>query len=79
MNTYEGYFENGRFVPVNLVPAIIPERRRAFITILDEPARNDEATKRLAALDAFFQAIDASDEKIPEAFERVNFLREIDL
>ena len=36
---YEGYFENGQFYSAGLTEAHIKGRRRAFITILDEPAQ----------------------------------------
>jgi hypothetical protein len=55
----------------------VPNRRRAFVTILDEPPRDATTAGRLAALDAFFSAIEASDEAIPE-FERVKFNREVE-
>ena len=40
MQAYEGYFEDGRFHPLGKA-VLIPERRRALVTILDEPARNE--------------------------------------
>ncbi|MDR1559015.1 MAG: hypothetical protein LBS84_04805 [Clostridiales bacterium] len=73
----EGYFENGKFYPFEQATQITG-RRRALITILDEPAKDKAISKRLAALDEFFDAIGASDEEIPE-FERVNINRELDL
>jgi hypothetical protein len=73
----EGYFEDGRFYPIGHT-VLMPGRRRAFITILDEPPRDATTAGRLAALDAFFAAIEASDETIPE-FERVKFNREVEL
>ena len=78
MQSYEGYFEQGgQFVPLGMVS--IPARKRAIVTILDEQPTQDEALKeRLAAIDEFFAAIEASDEEVPE-FERVNFTREVDL
>ena len=76
MQTYEGYVENGRFFPIgsNLT---VTGRRRAFVTILNEPARDDETVRRLDALDKFFAEIEASDEEVPE-FERVK-LREVEI
>jgi hypothetical protein len=53
-------------------------RRRVLITILDEREHDDATTRRLAAIDDFFAAIDASEENVPE-FERVKFNREVDL
>ena len=38
VQAYEGYFENGRFYPTGQKISL-PERQRAFVTILDEPAR----------------------------------------
>ena len=38
MQAYEGYYENGHFYPVGQTMRITG-RRRAFITILDEPAQ----------------------------------------
>jgi len=74
MEAHEGYVENGRFYPIG-IGLLVKGRRRAFITILDEPARDDETDRRLAALDKFFAEIEASDEEVPE-FERVK-LREV--
>ena len=76
MQACEGYVENGKFYPVGRT-LFSTGRRRAFITILDEPARDDETVRRLAALDTFFAAIEACDEEVPE-FERVKF-REIEI
>ncbi|MCL2108312.1 MAG: DUF2281 domain-containing protein [Oscillospiraceae bacterium] len=45
MQAYEGYFENGRFYTVGET-AHIKGRKRAFITILDEPLRKGGAEKR---------------------------------
>ena len=40
MQAYEGYFENGRFYMIGETAHInITGRKRAFITILDEPAQ----------------------------------------
>ena len=52
-------------------------RRRAFVTILNEPAGDDDTVRRLGALDKFFAEIERGDEKVPE-FERVK-LREIEI
>ena len=80
MQAYEGYFENGRFYMAEETKHInIKGRKRAIITILDEPPKQDEETaNRLAALDEFFTTIEASGEEVPE-FERVKFTREVNL
>ncbi|MCL2600229.1 MAG: hypothetical protein FWD88_03510 [Treponema sp.] len=71
MQAYEGYFQGGRFYTVG-VPVRIPEHRRIILTVLDEPVRDENTAHRLAAIDRFLTAIDASDEEVPD-FERVNF------
>jgi hypothetical protein len=43
MQAYEGYFEDGHFYPVGRT-AQVTGRRRAFVTILDEPARDKPDT-----------------------------------
>jgi hypothetical protein len=43
MQAYEGYFENGQFYPVGR-NIRIPERRRTFVTVLDEPTRDKPDT-----------------------------------
>ncbi len=42
MQAYEGYWENGQFYPVGNT-AKTPGRRRAFLTVLDEPAKQPES------------------------------------
>ena len=76
MQTFEGYFENGRFHQTGQA-VCIAGRRRAFVTILDEPARDNETVRRLAALNKFFADIEESNEDVLE-FERVK-LREVEL
>ena len=76
MQTYEGYVEDGRFFPIGSGLSVAG-RRRAFVTILNEPARDDETVRRLDALDKFFAEIETSDEKVPE-FERLK-LREVEI
>ena len=70
MQSCEGYFENGRFVPIGN-PINIPDRRRVVLTVLDEPAQADDthAEAWRVCLEAI-QRID--DEPIPE-FERIRF------
>ena len=76
MQTFEGYVENGHFYPAG-GELLVNGRRRAFITILNEPTRDNETERRLAALDKFFSVIDESNEEVPE-FERIKF-RDIDI
>ncbi|MCL1849356.1 MAG: hypothetical protein FWF83_06780 [Clostridiales bacterium] len=76
LQTYEGYYEDGRFYQTDQTLRI-EGRWRAFITIMDEPARDDETVRRVAALDKFIADIEASDEAVPE-FEKVK-LREVEI
>jgi predicted DNA-binding antitoxin AbrB/MazE fold protein len=78
MQACEGYFENGRFYPLEKVEQT-SGRRRAFLTILDEPARNEDIAKNkhAKAWREFLEEIEKiDDEPVPE-FERVKF-REIE-
>lgn len=43
MRAYEGYFEDGQFYPIGRTLRVT-ERRRAIITILDEPVRDKPDT-----------------------------------
>lgn len=74
MLSFQGYFEDGKFIPLN--PVAIPEHKRAIVTILDEAAPQLAQKK---ALHDFLRAIESSDEEIPVEFERVKFSREVDL
>jgi hypothetical protein len=76
MQAYEGYFENGRFTPIGQ-PLSIQGRRRVILTVFDEPAQKKQS--RIKAWDEFFESVNASDETIPEMFERVSFSRDVDL
>jgi hypothetical protein len=74
MQAYEGYFEDGQFYPAGTTVRLAG-RRRAFITILDEPAQEDNT--HAEAWREFLSAINnISDEPLSE-FARVSF-REID-
>ena len=88
MQAYEGYFENGQFYPIGQT-AHIKGRRRAFITILEEPPMQlktidkDEYESRAAWLKRLKDAIDLSlDEEFPflsrsqEMHEPVNLTNE---
>jgi len=77
MQAYQGYFENGQFVSLDTVK--IPERKRTILTVLDEPIKEHLENEQLIALQELFDTINASDEEIPETFERVKFLRPVDL
>lgn len=80
VQAYEGYFENGRFYTTGQITHI-KGRRRAIVTILDEPAKEEvtSETEHAKAWREFFEASNASDEEVPETFEKVNFKRETNL
>ena len=77
MQAYEGYFENGQFVPLR--PVRIPERQRVILTVLDEVVQpEEEINEHAQAWSDFLDAISKiTDEPVGE-FERVKF-REIDI
>ena len=69
--TYDGYFENGQFCPIGEVN--IHGRRRVTLTVFNEPVPEQKETSQAKAWREFFEEVNASGEKIPETFERVNF------
>ena len=74
---YEGYFHKGEFYTAGKT-ITFPERKRIFVTVLDEQqAQYATMNEHLAAMDEFINAIKTSDEDIPE-FERIA-LREVDI
>jgi len=73
MLAFEGYIENGRLYPVGL-PAGITGRRKAIITVLDEPAGESALSENALAWETFLKGIkNITDEPLPEEFERVRF------
>jgi hypothetical protein len=71
LQTYQGYFEGGRFI--NEDSKQIPEHKRTFITVLDEPAErikkpsfsDEEWNECMRLLD------ESMDEEVPD-FPRAN-------
>ena len=78
LQAYEGYLEKGRFYPIG-PPINVQGRRRVIITVLDEPTPEQKETPQANAWREFFETVNASNEEIPQTFERVNFTRDIDL
>ena len=73
---YEGYFESGKFdTSGKQLP--IPERRKIFITILNEPVQDNFETKQ-GWLNELHQLLEESgDEELhKEDFPRMDFGRE---
>jgi len=75
LHAYEGYLEKGRFYPIGS-PVNIRGRRRVIITVLDEPISESNEKPQAKAWREFFEVVNASDEKIPKKFEKVNFTQE---
>ena len=88
LQTYQGFFQEGRFVSPEAV--VIPENTRVLITVVgNELPPFDIASrsqKQLEAMERFISAVNAIDNEplTDEDFSelesnRVNFTREIDL
>ena len=74
MQTYEGYVEDGKFFPIGLMKRTGP--RRAFLTVLDEPAPSPAPEKAEAFIEEFQRlGKDAMDE---EQFLRAEWLKRLD-
>lgn len=73
MQTYEGYWENGNFFPM-MQTAHTSERRRAFLTVLDEPAKPSKRDNNRAWLERFHHLLAESSHEddllLDEAFTR---------
>ena len=82
MQAYEGYFENGQFVPIGA--AQIPNRRKVILTVLDEQVQQPRETAHARAWREFFEEIEECDKPLDPKFDellkqRVNFTREFNL
>ena len=83
MEAYHGYTEDGKAIP--LADQTIPDGRRAIITVLDEPMREESRLERQKrALLALEQGLADCAESLPPEFDeilarRVNLSRELDL
>lgn len=81
MLSFQSYFESGKFIPLDNV--LIPENKRAIVTILDEAAPATES-QNSKAWKEFLVDIQNCDEKLSPEFDNIintpiNFRREIDL
>ncbi|MCL2111789.1 MAG: hypothetical protein FWH32_06035 [Clostridiales bacterium] len=76
MIAVQGYFEGDRFFPEQQVK--IPQRKRAIVTILDEPVVDRHERNKKAWM-KFLKEIAECDEPPPEGMpERVRFNRVLD-
>jgi len=69
---YEGYFENGQFHTAGQAIRI-PERKRVFLTVLDEPVTDNN---HIEAWQEFLRDIKNIDNEPLAEFERVKFREE---
>jgi hypothetical protein len=77
MQAYQGYYGEGQFRTLDGSP--VSEQGQAVLLFLEAAnVKRQETAARVAAVDEFFAAIEASDEEVPE-FERVKFNREVNL
>ena len=78
MLSYEGYIENGRFHTTGLL-ASIAGRRRAILTVLDEPVEMPDDNEDKAFWSEFNRLIaqSANEELREEDFPRACFERKI--
>ena len=75
MQALEGYFENGQCYVIGK-PLRLSGRRRAIITILDEPVQENIVIKQLAEFDRLVD--ESADETLhPEDFPRIHFGRDL--
>lgn len=82
MLSFQGYFEAGKFVPLDMVS--IPDHKRAIVTILDETAPKGKESLNAKAWREFLSELDSCDEVLPLEFDeiiskRVNFRKDIDI
>ena len=74
MQAYEGYFYNGRFIPIGK-PINIKSKRRAVLAVFDEPQQTEAAvmTVHAEAWREFLQAVKNIKNEPVSEFERVKF------
>ena len=74
MRAVNGYLENGRFTPLDVIS--LPRRVQALL-VYNETADNEEKAERMAWLKRFNNAVDeAAGEEMPD-FPRAQFKREL--
>jgi len=84
VQTYQGYFQNGRFVSPDVMK--IPENVEVRVTVTGRelPLTKTRAQRQGEAIRRFMSAIDATDNQFTEADfadldNRANFSREVEL
>ena len=95
MQSYQGNFDNGQFVAIGtasiperrrVILTVLDEpapihtvSEPSPIHTVSEPSPIYAVSKHAEAWKEFFETVNASDEEVPESFERINFSRELDL
>jgi hypothetical protein len=74
MLVIQGYFEAGKFI--SDTPVAIPENKKTIITVLDE---NIQRTDQKKIWNEFREAIEKSNEELPDYIPRLNLTRKVDL
>ena len=70
LQAYKGYFEQGNFYSAGK-PIRIPERWQVTLIFDEQPPQDDTLNEHLAAMEKFINAMQASDEEVPQSFERI--------
>jgi hypothetical protein len=78
LQAYEGYLEKNIFYPVGQ-PMKKSGRYHVIITVLEEAVLDADEKPQAKAWREFFDEINASEEQIPNVFERIDLSREIKL
>jgi hypothetical protein len=74
MFVVQGYFEAGQFV--SDPPVVIPENKKAVITILDENIQKIDQKK---IWNEFRAVIEKADEELPDSIPRLTLRQRVDL
>ena len=73
--TYQGYIQDGRFIPINDSLAKIPEKRISLLQVFTDEVVVDNSNaiaKRVKALDDFYSGLAAiDDEPFDEEFDAI--------
>jgi DNA/RNA-binding domain of Phe-tRNA-synthetase-like protein len=78
MQAINGYIEDGQFIPNEMVK--LPKRIQVVLLFNEADLDNNKTeTAHAKAWREFFNKVNASDEKVPDTFEKVDFKREVEL
>jgi hypothetical protein len=74
MLVIQGYFEAGQFIADT--PVVIPENKKTIVTVLDE---NVQKFNQKKIWNEFREAIEKSNEELPDDIPRLNLTQKVDL